>query len=518
MSSNRVHIFDTTLRDGEQSPGARMTLGAKLQLARQLDALGVDVIEAGFPIASPGERASVQAVAEAVKHATVAALCRTKEGDIEAAWDAIQHAEKPRLHTFIATSDIHMEHKLRMTRNQVLAQIRRGVAACRARCSSVEFSAEDASRTDPVFLLEAFEAAIEAGATVLNVPDTVGYAVPAEFGALIASVVELIGDRDVIVSAHCHDDLGLAVANSLAAIEAGARQVECCVNGIGERAGNAALEEVVMAIRTRQDSIGCTTGIDATKLVATSRMVAEMTGMQVAPNKAIVGRNAFAHESGIHQHGVLAKRSTYEIMTPEHVGFTASRIVLGKLSGRHALRQRLDILGYEPSEPDMEQLFDRFKELADKKREVHDEDLHQLIGDTFDRGRPHYVIREVFVESGSDVLPRAKIDMQVGGPSKTAERDGDGPVDAVIQAIRACTGVHDATVSAYHVDAVTPGADAQGRVTLEVTRNGRSARGHGTHCDIVVASAQAYVDALNRLRAMKHQESRKQTAAPEALA
>jgi 2-isopropylmalate synthase len=496
--SDRVHIFDTTLRDGEQSPGASMTPDEKVRLAHQLDLLGVDVVEAGFPIASPGEHLTVQRIAAVLERAQVAALCRTREADIDTAWDAIKHAVAPRLHVFIATSDIHLEHKLRMSRAEVLEQIRFGVARCARLTPNVEFSAEDATRSDPEFLLEAFDTAIQAGATVLNVPDTVGYTMPEEYFQLISRIKAMIGARPVTISAHCHDDLGLAVANSLAAIRAGARQVECCVNGIGERAGNAALEELVMALHTRRDLMGCTTGIDTRRLVATSRMVSEITGMVVAPNKAIIGRNAFAHESGIHQHGVLAQRETYEIMTPESVGFSANRLSLGKLSGRHALQDRLTQLGYTLTEDQLRAVFHAFKDLADKKAEILDEDLHALAGHTTHARDAAYALDRITVQSGSDIVPSARVEMHVHGEPKSAEGSGDGPVDAAIAAICAATGAKDVKLAEYGLTGITPGSDAQGRVHVLVDWRGTLSRGHGTHTDVVIASAQAFVDALNQ--------------------
>jgi 2-isopropylmalate synthase len=493
-----VHIFDTTLRDGEQSPGASMTPDEKVRLAHQLDLLGVDIVEAGFPIASAGEHNTVRRIAGVLERAQVAALCRTRDADIDAAWEAIKEAHAPRLHVFIATSDIHMEHKLRMSRAEVLSQIRHGVGRCARYTSNVEFSAEDATRTDPAFLLEAFDAAIEAGATVVNVPDTVGYTMPEEYFRIISGIRELIGGRQVVISAHCHDDLGLAVANSLSAIRAGARQVECCVNGIGERAGNAALEELVMALHTRRDLMGCSTGVDTRRLVATSRMVSEITGMVVAPNKAIIGRNAFAHESGIHQHGVLAQRETYEIMSPESVGFSTNRLSLGKLSGRHALQDRLTQLGYALDEDQLREVFRAFKDLADKKAEILDEDLHALAGQAAVGVDTAYALDRITVHSGSDIVPSAHVEMHVHGELRSADGHGDGPVDAAIAAICAATGAKDIKLTEYGLTGITPGSDAQGRVHVLVDWRGTLSRGHGTHTDVVVASAQAFVDALNQ--------------------
>ncbi|MGM0577810.1 MAG: 2-isopropylmalate synthase [Myxococcota bacterium] len=493
-----VRIFDTTLRDGEQSPGATMTRDEKLRIARQLDALGVDVIEAGFPVASQGEREAVRRIASVVERAEVAGLCRTREGDIDAAWDALKDAANPRLHVFIATSDIHLEHKLRMSREEVLEEIRRGVSACAARTPNVEFSAEDATRSDLAFLKEAFACAVESGATVLNIPDTVGYTMPVEYHRIVTAVREMLGDRDdVIISTHCHDDLGLAVANSLAAVAAGARQIECCVNGIGERAGNASLEEVAMAIRTRRDLLGCDTRLDTTKLVAVSRLVSEVTGMLVPPNKAIVGRNAFSHESGIHQHGVLSERTTYEIMAPEDVGFTASNLVLGKHSGKHALRDRLKALGYEFAEEQMRELFQGFKELTDRKKVIYDEDLHALVANTVLAVQQHYALDCIEFTSGSDVTPRAAVTVRIGDETAAAEAGGDGPVNAAIEAIKKATRQEDVELEGYTLTAVTGGSDAQGRVHVLIRKDGLTSRGQGTHTDVVVASARAFVHALN---------------------
>jgi 2-isopropylmalate synthase len=495
-----VRIFDTTLRDGEQSPGCTMTREEKLLIAKQLDGMGVDVIEAGFPVASLGEREAVRQIASVVKRAEVAGLCRTRPGDIQAAWEALKDAVRPRLHVFIATSDIHLQHKLRMTRAEVLEQIRMGVSACAELAPVVEFSAEDATRTDIGFLREAMACAIESGAKVLNVPDTVGYTMPVEYHRIVTSILEVIAGRDVIISTHCHDDLGLAVANSLSAVAAGARQIECCVNGIGERAGNASMEEVVMAIRTRKDILGVTTRIDTRKLVATSRIVSECTGMPVPPNKAIVGKNAFAHESGIHQHGILAERTTYEIMHPEDVGFSESALVLGKHSGRHALRDRLETLGYRFDDIHLADLFDAFKALADRKKTIYDEDLHAMVAQKTLAVVQHYELERIVFSSGNDVTPKATVVVKIGGERCTAEAEGDGPVNAAFEAIMRATGETDITLDAYNLSAVTSGSDAQGRVNVLIMKDGQPARGQSIHTDVVVASAQAFVHALNHLR------------------
>lgn len=492
-----VRIFDTTLRDGEQSPGATMTLGEKLRIAKALESLGVDAIEAGFPVASAGEIEAVQAISAIVKHAEVVALCRTRSGDIEAAWTAIKDAAKPRLHVFIATSELHMKHKLRMTKAEVMAEIQRGVTECRELCSSVEFSAEDASRSDIGFLREAMSCAVEAGATFLNVPDTVGYAMPAEYGAMIAEIVAIAGDK-ALVSAHCHNDLGLAVANSIAAVQAGARQVECCINGIGERAGNAALEELVMALRTRREFVGVESKVQAEHLVAASKLVSDITGFAVQPNKAIVGRNAFAHESGIHQHGVLRERTTYEIMDPADVGFLDASIVLGKHSGRAALSARMSELGYELQGDELARIFKRFKELADRKKRIYDDDLRALYANQPGEAAGRIQVTSLTFEGGTEGTPHAVAVLTVDGREVTDRASGDGPVDAAFSAIRSAVGADSVVLEDYAISSVTGGTDAQGRVSVTVSQNGRVARGHATHTDVVVASAYALVDALNR--------------------
>jgi len=492
---DHVRIFDTTLRDGEQSPGCTMTLPEKLRIARQLERLGVDVIEAGFPVASLGEAESVRQIAAAVTRPIVAGLCRTREGDIRAAYQALKDATHPRLHVFIATSEIHMTHKLRMTPDQVLEQVRRGVSLCRSLCADVEFSAEDASRTDLDFLCEVMRLAVECGATTVNIPDTVGYTTPLEYDRMVRAVQRAIGP-DPIISTHCHDDLGLAVANSLAAVRAGARQIECCVNGIGERAGNASLEEVVMALRTRRDVFGVDTRIDTRQLVATSRLVSDVTGMVVPPNKAIVGVNAFAHESGIHQHGVLSERTTYEIMAPQDVGFATSNLVLGKHSGRHALRSRLSELGYEVDDEHLKRLFVAFKALADKKKDIHDADLRELVGQA-DRGPAAVEVVQIQVTSGDRVAPKVEARVRVGDQLSACSGSGDGPVDAAVDAIRCCVGVPHAVLEHYELRAVTEGADALGRATVVVRLGDEVVRGRGTHTDVVVASARAFADALS---------------------
>jgi 2-isopropylmalate synthase len=496
-------IFDTTLRDGEQSPGASMTQEEKVRIAKQLERLRVDVIEAGFAAASPGDFAAVQAVAEAVTESTICSLARANEKDIAAAGEALAPAKRKRIHTFIATSPIHMEKKLRMTPEQVLEQAVKAIGWARRYTDDVEFSAEDAGRSEIDFLCRIFEAVIAAGATTINVPDTVGYALPHQFGERIRTLIERVPNSDKVVwSVHCHNDLGLAVANSLAAVLAGARQVECTINGLGERAGNAALEEVVMAVRTRQDAFACDTRIDTRQIVPASKLVAQITGFPVQPNKAIVGANAFAHESGIHQDGVLKHRETYEIMRAEDVGWGANKIVLGKHSGRNAFRTRLAELGITfSSEEQLNQAFARFKTLADKKHEIFDEDLIALVREEASSGhippeRYRLVASSVHSETGE--IPRARLVIAVDGVERTTESEGAGPVDAAFKAIEALVG-SNAELLLYSVNAITQGTDAQGEVTVRLGKEGRIVNGQGADTDIIVASIKAYLNALNRL-------------------
>ena len=496
-----LFIFDTTLRDGEQSPGASMTKEEKLRIARQLERMRVDVIEAGFAAASPGDFEAVRAVAEAIKESTVCSLARANAADIERAAEAIRPAKRQRIHTFIATSPIHMEKKLRMTPDEVVAQAVEAVRLARRFTDDVEFSAEDAGRSELDFLCRIFEAVIEAGATTLNVPDTVGYTLPHEYAEKIRRLIERVPNSDkVIWSVHCHNDLGLAVANSLAAVLAGARQVECTINGLGERAGNAALEEIVMAVRTRQDAFPCDTRIDTTQIVPTSKLVSTITGFPVQPNKAIVGANAFAHESGIHQDGVLKHRETYEIMRAEDVGWTTNKIVLGKHSGRRAFRARLEELGIEiASEEQLNQAFARFKELADKKHEIFDEDLFALMAEEpapNEAERIRLVSAVIHSETGE--APHAKLTLAIDGKEYVIESDGSGPVDAAFKAIEAL--VHSgAELVLYSVNAITQGTDAQGEVTVRLSKGGRIVNGLGADTDIIVASIKAYLNALNKL-------------------
>jgi 2-isopropylmalate synthase len=500
---DRLIIFDTTLRDGEQSPGASMTKEEKLRIARQLERMRVDVIEAGFPAASPGDFEAVKAVAEAIKDSTVCALARATERDIQQAAQALKGAASGRIHTFIATSPIHMQKKLRMEPDQVVEQAVKAVRWARQHTDDVEFSPEDAARSEIDFLCRILERVIAAGATTINIPDTVGYSIPEQFGALIRQLRSRIPNADRVVwSVHCHNDLGLAVANSLAAVLNGARQVECTINGLGERAGNAALEEIVMAVRTRRDVFPCETRIDTTQIVPASRLVAGITGFPVQPNKAIVGANAFAHESGIHQDGVLKSRETYEIMRAEDVGWTANRMVLGKHSGRNAFRTRLKELGIEiESEEVLNAAFARFKELADKKHEIFDEDLHALMSEealALDREHYRLVFLKVCSETGE--TPCARVMLSDNGVERTGTATGSGPVDATFKAIESIVK-SGAELQLYSVNAITSGTDAQGEVTVRLQKGGRIVNGQGADTDIIVASAKAYVHALNRLQA-----------------
>ncbi len=498
---DRVHIFDTTLRDGEQSPGFSMNVEEKLRMARQLEELGVDILEAGFPIASPGDLEGVRAVAGAVRGCRVAALARAKPVDVEAALKALEPAAKPRLHVFLATSDLHLHHKLRMSREEALDAITQMVAYGRQRCPEVEFSAEDASRTDLDYLCTVMAAAADAGATILNLPDTTGYAVPEEYGQMFRRVRQHLGGRQgITLSAHCHNDLGMAVANSLAAVRAGARQVECTINGIGERAGNASLEETVVALAVRQASFGVGTNVRLKKIYPTSRLLSEITGVRVPPNKAVVGANAFAHASGIHQDGVLKARQTYEIMRAEDVGWSTNKIVLGKLSGRNAFRQRLKELGIElEAEDDYNKAFQRFKDLADKKAEIFDEDLQALVSQEAGRSsEEHWKLVTMNQASGMGERPFAKVTLSEAGSEKKAESQGDGPVDATFKAIESLAK-SGAELLLYSVNAVTTGTESQGEVTVRLAKGGRVVNGVGADTDIVVASAKAYISALNKL-------------------
>jgi len=502
MAKEHLIIFDTTLRDGEQSPGASMTREEKVRIARQLEKMHVDVIEAGFPAASNGDFAAVRAVAEAIKESTVAALCRTNDKDIARALEAIKPARSGRIHTFIATSPIHMEKKLRMSPDQVVTAAVNAVRFARNGTDNIEFSPEDAGRSELDFLCRVIEAVIKEGATVINIPDTVGYNVPEQFADRVRSLRSRVPNSDkVIWSVHCHNDLGLAVANSLAAVMAGARQVECTINGLGERAGNTALEEIVMAVRTRQDIFPCDTRIDTRLILSASKMISSITGFPVQPNKAIVGANAFAHEAGIHQDGVLKHRETYEIMRAEDVGWNANKLVLGKHSGRTAFKARLKELGIEvDSEQVLNAAFSRFKELADKKHDIFDEDLHALMSDeAVTPEQEHYRLVYSRFHSETGETPTAQITLTVGGAEQQARSDGSGPVDAAFKAIES-VAKSGADLLLYSVNSITTGTDAQGEVTVRLSKEGRIVNGQGADTDIVVASAKAYLNALNKLQ------------------
>ena len=501
--SNRVIIFDTTLRDGEQSPGASMTRDEKLRVAKQLEKMRVDVIEAGFAIASPGDFESVKAIAETVKDSTVCSLSRALDADIDRAGEALANANSGRIHTFIATSPIHMEYKLQMAPEKVIEQAVHAVTRARNLIDDVEFSLEDASRSELDFMCKIIEKVIDAGARTINIPDTVGYAVPEEFGHTIGQLIQRIPNADkAIFSVHCHNDLGLAVANSLAAVNAGARQVECTINGLGERAGNASLEEFVMALRTRKDILGLETGIDTTQIVPASRLISSVTGFPVQPNKAIVGANAFAHESGIHQDGVLKHRETYEIMTAQDVGWNANKMVMGKHSGRAAFRSRLEELGTTfATDAELNAAFGRFKELADKKHEIFDEDLVALVSDARAiASSEHFKLVSLSVNSQTGETPLAQVTVDVNGQEMQAQAEGSGPVDAAFKAIEAIAN-SESSLQLYSVNAITEGTDSQGEVTVRLEKAGRIVNGLGADTDIIIASAKAYIHALNMLDA-----------------
>jgi 2-isopropylmalate synthase len=502
MSNNRLIIFDTTMRDGEQSPGASMTKDEKLRIARALERMRVDVIEAGFPAASNGDFEAVRAIAGVIKDSTVCGLCRANDRDVQRAIDALKGAKAWRVHVFIATSALHMEKKLRMSPEQVLEQARLSVRFAKNACPDVEFSPEDGSRSEPDFLCRVLEAVIKEGATTINIPDTVGYAVPQQFGEFIKKLREKIPNSDKAVwSVHCHNDLGMAVANSLAAVMiGGARQIECTINGLGERAGNTSLEEVVMAVKTRSDFFGLDSGIDTTHIVPTSRLVSQITGFVVQPNKAVVGANAFAHASGIHQDGVLKARQTYEIMRAEDVGWSTNKIVLGKLSGRNAFRQRMKELGVElEGEDAYNKAFQRFKDLADKKADIFDEDLLALVAQEAGRSSDeHWKLVTMNQASGMGERPHAKVVLLQADAEVVSEAQGDGPVDATFKAIESIAR-SGADLLLYSVNAVTTGTESQGEVTVRLAKGGRIVNGVGADTDIVVASAKAYISALNKL-------------------
>ncbi len=497
--SEIIKIFDTTLRDGEQSPGASMTPDEKIIIAKQLVKLNVDIIEAGFPIASEGDFNAVRRIAQEVKGAEIAGLARANREDIERAYEAIKYSDMPRIHTFIATSPIHIASKLKLKPEEVIERAVDSVKFAKKFTSSVEFSAEDATRSELPFLLEIFQKVIDAGATSINIPDTVGYTVPEEYAGIIKYLINNInGAEKVIFSVHCHNDLGLAVANTLSAIKAGARQIEATINGIGERAGNAALEEIVMALKTRKDFYNYDTNIITENIFPTSKLVSQITGISVQPNKAIIGKNAFLHESGIHQDGVLKAKETYEIMKPETVGITKDNIILGKHSGRHAFKDKLVQFGYDLSNEDFEKAFNAFKKIADKKKVVYDEDIDAIIAENILRIPQRYELKYINVNSGTFVKPSATIEMMMDDKSVLKAAFGDGPVDAAFKTIKEITDI-DCKLITYSVKAITGGTDALGEVSVRIEYNGKQVSGQGADTDIIVASAKAFVNALNRL-------------------
>jgi 2-isopropylmalate synthase len=494
-----IRIFDTTLRDGEQSPGAAMNLDEKLMVAKQLARLKVDIIEAGFAFSSPGDFEAVRRIAHEVEGPIICSLARARSEDVDRAWEALKGAPRIRIHTFISTSDIHLKHQFRLTRDQARQRAVDMVTRARGYVQDVEFSPMDATRSDVKYLWEVLEAVIAAGATTVNIPDTVGYAAPQEFGMLIRGIREHVPNiQQAVISVHCHNDLGMAVANSLAAVHEGAGQVECTINGIGERAGNASLEEIVMGLRTRKDFYQADTQIVSEEIIKTSRLVSKITGMVVQPNKAIVGANAFAHASGIHQDGLLKEKTTYEIMRPESVGLGKSMLVMGKLSGRHAFRQRLEELGYKLTDEEVNKAFERFKRLADQKKEVYEEDLEAIVAEELQTIPETYKLRSLHVESGTDMTPTAQIELEVAGQILKQVGKGDGPVDAAYRTIAAMTQTKSTLIS-YVVKAITGGTDAQGEVMVKVEEGPKTVTGHGADTDIIVASAKAYLNALNKL-------------------
>ena len=496
--TNRIYLFDTTLRDGEQSPGVSLNVEEKLEIAQQLALLGVDVIEAGFPVASPGDFQAVKNIAKKVKGPIIAGLCRAVRGDIDRGWEALRYAESPRIHTFLATSDIHLRHKLQITREVALQQAVDAVQHAKKYCSDVEFSAEDAYRSDIDFLVQVVEAVINAGAKVVNLPDTVGYAVPEDFGLFIRTIMERVPNVDqAIISVHCHDDLGMAVANSLSGVVNGARQIECAVNGIGERAGNASLEEIIMALYTRKPFYKKETGITYQEIYRTSRLVSSLTGMVIQPNKAIVGNNAFAHEAGIHQDGVLKERTTYEIMSPELVGVYKSNLVLGKHSGRHAFKERLQELGYSLDETEMERAFVGFKEIADKKKEVNDDDIEALVKDRARAVPERFSLEYLHISSGTSVIPTATVKLAIEDKVFEAASTGVGPVEAGCHAVDRITDIYGKMID-YKLQAVSAGKDALGEVTSRIQIGDRVYNGRGLSTDVIEASVKSYINAINK--------------------
>lgn len=498
--ATRIKIFDTTLRDGEQTPGVSLNIQEKLEIARQLVRLGVDVIEAGFAISSPGDFQAVKTVAENVRGATIASLSRAVEKDIDKAWEAVHNAESPRIHTFIATSDIHMKYKLKMAEDEVLERAAAMVRYAKKYCSDIEFSAEDASRTRAEFLYRVIEGVIKAGATVINIPDTVGYSSPEEFGRLIKGIKENVAGIDKVdISVHCHNDLGLAVANSLAALRNGATQIECTINGLGERAGNASVEEIIMGLHTRRDFYGeMTHNIDTRQIYRTSQLISRLTGINVQPNKAVVGANAFAHQAGIHQHGVLEEKSTYEIMTPESIGLSQNSIVLGKLSGKHAFEERLKEMGFNLSPEEVSRAFEKFKELADKKKTVLDRDIEALVGDKFSQVEEVYKLDSFQISSGNKVIATATVSMYKDGELITEASTGDGPINAAFKAVERTVGF-ELELQDYSLKGVTEGKDALGEATVRVLKDDRIFVGRGVSTDVIEASVKAYVNAINRV-------------------
>lgn len=498
MANNRIYLFDTTLRDGEQSPGVSLNVEEKLEIAQQLARLGVDIIEAGFPIASVGDFQAVKAIAETVRGPVIAGLCRATTGDIDRCWEAVCKAESPRIHTFLASSDIHLKYKLQKTREEVLEQAVRAVKYAKKYCSDVEFSAEDASRTDIDYLAKVVEAVIDAGATVVNLPDTVGYAVPEEYGLFIRSVMEKVPNMDkAIISVHCHDDLGMAVANSLSGIMNGAAQIECAVNGIGERAGNASLEEIIMALYTKHGFYQKEIQVKYNEIYRTSKLVSNLTGMDIQANKAIVGNNAFAHESGIHQDGVLKERSTYEIMNAELVGVNRNNLVLGKHSGRHAFKERLLELGYELSEEELQQAFVAFKEIADKKKELNNDDLEALINDKIWSIPERFSLEYLHISSGTSVIPTATVKLRIEKMVFEAAATGAGPVEAACQAVDKITDIYGKMID-YKLNAVSGGKDALGEVISRIQIGEKTLNGRGLSTDIIEASVKSYINAINK--------------------
>lgn len=499
----RIYIFDTTLRDGEQSPGISLSAREKLEIAEQLARLGVDVIEAGFPITSPGDFEAVRTIAEKIKGATIAGLARAIDADIDRAWEAVKVAERPRIHTFLATSDIHMERKLKKSREEVLRMIECSVKRARSYCPDVEFSPEDATRSEFEFLCRAVCVAIESGATVINIPDTVGYALPEEFGQLIRNIIDAVPiPKEVVVSVHCHNDLGLAVANSLQAVVNGANQVECTINGLGERAGNASLEEIVMILDTRARNLGRTTNIKTEEITRTSRLVSSLTGYQIQFNKAIVGANAFAHSSGIHTDGMLKDRTTYEIISPQKIGLTQSRLVLGKTSGHHGFRKHIEELGYALSDEELERTFVRFKDLADKKAEISDFDIEAILAEEVRTAEEIYTLEYIKTSSGTGEIPAATVRLKRNHELVEHTSTGDGQVDAACKAISEAAGIKTKLLS-YNVSAITGGLDAQGDVIIKLEIEGKEVLGRGVSTDIIEASAKAYLNAINKALSRK---------------